>query len=53
MKIEVFEDTDTLQITLSDQEIVDTLDLGEDTLAEFDARGQLVTLTLEHAQRAA
>ena len=53
MKVEYFEDTDTLQITFSERVVVDTRDVDEDTLLEFDADGLLVTMTVEHAgQRA-
>ena len=53
MRIEYFEDTDTLQITLSERTVVDTRDLDENTLIELDEDGQLVTMTVEHAgQRA-
>lgn len=53
MKIEYFEDTDTLQITLSERPVVDTRDLDEDTLLEFDDDGNLVTMTVEHAGKRA
>ncbi len=53
MKVEYFEDTDSLQITFSERPVVDTRDVDEDTLLEFDADGHLVTMTVEHAgQRA-
>jgi uncharacterized protein YuzE len=49
MRVDYFEDTDTLQITFKDTIAVDTRDLDEDTLVEVDAEGQLVTITIEHA----
>lgn len=51
MKVEYFEDTDTLQITFKDGEVVDSQDLDENTLIETDAAGHLVTITIEHAQQ--
>lgn len=51
MKVEYFEDTDTLQITLKDGEVVDSQDLDENTLIETDAAGRLVTITIEHPQQ--
>jgi len=50
MRIEYFEDTDTLQITFREGSIADTYDLDENTLIEVDADGQLVSMTLEHAR---
>lgn len=50
MRIEYFEDTDTLQITFNEGAVVDTRDLDENTLLEMDAHGQLVAITIEHAQ---
>ena len=53
MKIEYFVGTDTLQITFSERAVVETTDVNESTLLEFDADGLLVTMTVEHAgQRA-
>jgi uncharacterized protein YuzE len=49
MQIEYFQDSDTLQITFREGRVVDTFDVGEDALAELDAEGRLVTLTVEHA----
>lgn len=50
MRVDYFEDTDTLQITFKDGVVVDTVDLDDDTLIERDADGALVTMTLEHAR---
>ena len=53
MRVEYFEDTDTLQITFNDEVVVDTRDFDENTLIELDAEGRLVTMTIEHAQERA
>ena len=50
MRVEYFEDTDTLQITFKEGVVAETLDLDEDTLLERDAEGRLVSMTLEHAR---
>lgn len=50
MRVEYFEDTDTLQITFKESVVVDTFDLDEVTLIERDAEGALVSMTLEHAR---
>lgn len=49
MKIRYFADTDTLYIQFRPAEVADTRDLDENTLAEYDAQGQLCAMTLEHA----
>ena len=53
MKICHFEDTDTLYITLKNGSVVETRDLDENTLIEFDAQGNLVSMTIEHARERA
>lgn len=49
MKVEYFADTDTLYIEFRDEGIVDTKDLDEETLVEYDAAGRICAITLEHA----
>ena len=53
MRVEYFEDTDTLQITFKEGRVEDTRDLDENTLIELDSEGRLVTITMEHAQERA
>ena len=53
MTIQYFEYTDTLYITLKNGTVADTRDLDENTLIEFDAKGSLVALTIEHARERA
>jgi uncharacterized protein YuzE len=53
MLIKYFQDTDTVLVKLSDNEIVDTRDLDENTLLEFDSDGKLVSITIEHAKERA
>jgi uncharacterized protein YuzE len=50
MRVEYFEDTDTLQITFKEGVVAESVDLDEDTLLERDADGRLVSMTLEHAR---
>jgi uncharacterized protein YuzE len=50
MEIRYFTDTDTLLIDFSRGEIVKTKDIDENTLVEFDGNGELVSMTIEHAQ---
>ena len=50
MKIRYFEDTDTLYIELKAGTVADTRDLDENTLLEVDEQGQMLAITIEHAQ---
>lgn len=51
MKVKYFEDTDTLYIEFRAEQIVDSRDLDENTLLEFDAAGRICAMTLEHASQ--
>ena len=48
MKIQYFDDTDTLQITLSKGRVHDTRDVTENLLIELDEQGGIVSITVEH-----
>ena len=51
MKIQYFEDTDTLYIEFRQSEIAETRDLDENTLMDLDSHGNVCALTFEHARR--
>jgi uncharacterized protein YuzE len=51
MEIKYFPDTDTLLITFSNKEIVETRDISENVLIELDENGDLVSMTIEHAKQ--
>ncbi len=51
MNVRYFPDTDTLLVNLSDRQIAQTQDLGENVLVEMDAQGRLVSMTIEHAKQ--
>jgi uncharacterized protein YuzE len=53
MRVQYFEDTDTLYIVFKETGVDQTRDLDENTLVEFDARGNLVSMTVEHARERA
>jgi len=53
MTIQYFEDTDTLLIAFKKNDVAETRNLDENTLVEFDAKGQLVSMTIEHARERA
>jgi uncharacterized protein YuzE len=50
MIIKYFKDTDTLLLIFSHKEIKETKDVDENTLLELDEKGDLVSMTIEHAQ---
>ena len=49
MKITYFEDTDTLFVQFADGDSANTKDFDENTLGEYDKKGNLLAMTLEHA----
>ncbi len=49
MKVTYFDETDTLLLEFEDTNVEDTRDLDESTLGEYDSKGNLVAITLEHA----
>jgi uncharacterized protein YuzE len=53
VKIQYFEDTDTLYLVFREAVVDETRDLDENTLIEFDVRGSLVSMTVEHARERA
>lgn len=53
MDIKYFQDTNTLLVDFNNNTVVDTQDINENVLAEFDEKGQLVSITIEHAREQA
>jgi len=49
MKVQYFEDTDTLYIEFQNKEISETRDLDENTLLDLDGDGNVCAITFEHA----
>jgi len=49
MKIKYFQDTDTLYIEFKPAAVVETRDLDENTMLDFDADGNITAMTVEHA----
>ena len=50
MKIQYFQDTDTLYIEFRAGDIVESRDLDEDTIIDLDAEGHICAMTMEHAK---
>lgn len=53
MKIQYFQDTDTLYIELRSADVAETKDLDESTLLDLDSHGQICGITIEHASERA
>ncbi|PKM10329.1 MAG: hypothetical protein CVV13_13420 [Gammaproteobacteria bacterium HGW-Gammaproteobacteria-3] len=51
MKVQYFEDTDTLYIEFRQQAILETKDLDENTQLDLDAEGNVCAITFEHASQ--
>ena len=50
MKIQYFQDTDTLYIEFRAGDIVESRDLDEDTVIDLDSGGHICAMTMEHAK---
>ncbi len=53
MKISYFKDTDTLYIAFNELEIIETVDIDENTTMDINADGKMVAMTVEHASERA
>lgn len=49
MKVHYFQDTDTLLIEFSEEAVAETRDLDEDTILDIDRKGNICSITMEHA----
>ena len=49
MKVQYFEDTDTLYIEFRGSDIAESKDLDENTILDVDALGNVCAITFEHA----
>lgn len=53
MKIRYFADTDTAFIELSNEYVVETKEISENLHIDLDSKGNLVSMTIEHAKEKA
>ena len=53
MKVRYFTDTDTLFIELKDSPVAETRDLDENTVLDVDVKGNICSITVEHASQRA
>ena len=51
MKVQYFDDTDTLYIEFQERAIAETRDLDENTVLDLDADGNVCAITFEHASK--
>ena len=50
MKVKYFSDTDTALVEFTDNEVVETKEIGENIYLDLDSEGNLVSMTIEHAR---
>lgn len=53
MRIRYFSDTDTALLDFSDAPAVETKEISENLYIDLDAKGNLVSMTIEHAKEKA
>ncbi|MFN3740289.1 MAG: DUF2283 domain-containing protein [Thermodesulfovibrionales bacterium] len=53
MKIRYFSDTDTALIEFSNAPVVETKEISENLYIDLDERGNIVSMTIEHAKEKA
>ncbi len=53
MKVRYFADTDTLLIEFLDSPVTESRDLDENTVLDVDAKGNICSITVEHASQRA
>ena len=51
MRVKYFEDTDTALLEFNDREIAESREISENVYVDLDASGNVVNITIEHAQR--
>ena len=49
MKLDYYQDTDTLYIELRDADVAETKDFDENTILDMDDSGNVLGITFEHA----
>jgi uncharacterized protein YuzE len=50
MKVRYFSDTDTALVEFTDNDVVETKEIGENIYVDLDGQGNLVSMTIEHAR---
>jgi uncharacterized protein YuzE len=50
MKLIYFTDTDTAHVEFTDKEVYETKEISENIYVDIDEKGDLVSMTIEHAK---
>jgi len=53
MRVKYFSDTDTAHIEFIDSNVQETKEISENIFIDIDARGNIVSMTIEHAKDSA
>lgn len=50
MRVKYFSNTDTAHIEFTDSDVQETKEIGENIYIDIDEKGNLVSMTIEHAK---
>jgi uncharacterized protein YuzE len=50
MRVKYFPDTDTALLEFTENEVAETKEISENIYVDLDSRGDLVSMTIEHAR---
>ena len=50
MKVKYFSDTDTAHVEFVDKEVYETKEISENIYIDIDEKGNIVSMTIEHAK---
>ncbi len=50
MKVKYFSDTDSAHVEFTDKEVHETKEISENIYIDIDEKGNLVSMTIEHAK---
>lgn len=50
MRVKYFSDTDTALVEFTDNKVFETKEIGENIYIDLDGKGNLVSMTIEHAR---
>jgi uncharacterized protein YuzE len=53
MKVKYFSDTDTAHVEFTDKDIYETKEISENIYLDIDKKGNIVSMTIEHAKDSA
>jgi uncharacterized protein YuzE len=53
MKVKYFSDTDTAHIEFTDRNVNETKEISENIYIDIDSKGNIVSMTIEHAKDSA